>query len=416
MISGWQGSFWDLSGERERVESLPEEELLEIRVSSKTYRALNEISYLDRETEQILASGVRVEGGVVLVASPDDFDELLNLATAEANHARRSRDRRRMSEALREIEELLSRPETESLRTSGGDRTPEEIRSITSKLVQNGKFSTLDDFNRALSVEIGRYNRRPREELAGLSFESLHWLLHCKWSEEEAPIRLNDSLPLEELEGSELFSNARIYLLGLDRWKEVRATGAGNLPRKFVKEMSEAFQLDDLYRDMLHCVNKVLNEGDFFPLHLVRVLCDLAGLAVKRKQRFRITQKGRALVEEEQSGPLFARLFDIHFRKFNLAYRFHFGPDAPSLQVSVPYTLYRISRLSEGPYELSRLAPDLVIPAVRNDCGEEELTSLLRWRVLEPLRSFGLLEVSKDKSGLYLQKRPLFERFLEFRI
>ena len=108
VISGWQKSFWDLSGERERVESVPEEELLQIRVSPKTFKALNEISYLDRETEQILVSGVWEEGAVVLLASADDFDELLNVAAAETNHIPHSRDRRRMSEALREMEELLS--------------------------------------------------------------------------------------------------------------------------------------------------------------------------------------------------------------------------------------------------------------------------------------------------------------------
>ena len=128
-----------------------------------------------------------------------------------------------------------------------------------------------------------------------------------------------------------------------------------------------------------------------WPVHWVRLLLELGGCIRRRQGAFRLTRKGRSLLD----GPpaqLFALLFETNFRRFDLAYRF--GAEWPELQIQVPFTLYRIWSL---PAEW-RTAPVLLRETVLQIPPPPEAASLAHLpallfdsRIMKPLVDFGLI-------------------------
>jgi hypothetical protein len=72
------------------------------------------------------------------------------------------------------------------------------------------------------------------------------------------------------------------------------------------------------YLDHLHAVNKVINEQDVFPLHIIRIILDLSGLLLITKGVFSASNKGKQLLKEDQAGVLYHVLFKAHFQLMNL--------------------------------------------------------------------------------------------------
>ncbi len=288
-----------------------------------------------------------------------------------------------------------------------------------------GAPDSLDELESRLAEAADAYNRRPQPELGGLAPCQLHRLLTADWAEPGGPLELDRSLRLPELEGARVLANARIALGALARSGGTRATAAGNLNRRFVAEMVEAMVWPPGQREDLYRYNKVVNEADAWPLHLVRVLLDLAGLVRRRKGAFRITRRGEALLPDEQAGELYALLFRTRFRDMNLAYMTR-GPEAPGLQHAVAYSLYRFAQLGDRWKLAEELVDDVLLPEVRDEIPPSEFFDLsellLKTRVLMPLESFGLAAERRLPGDDPLtaprqyRKTPLYDRFLRFNL
>ncbi len=283
--------------------------------------------------------------------------------------------------------------------------------------------ATLDELNAAMQARSTAYNRQPQPELGGLSPDQLARLLADDW-EGEGVIRLNSTLALEDLAGSPTLERARSVLRWLQEKGKVRATTAGNLPRAAVAELLERLRWPQGYLEELRAYNKVINEQDVFPLHLVRVLLELAGLIEQRKGSFSLTRRGAELLAERRAGELFALLFRTHFRKLNLAYLDQFGPEATGLQHTIAYSLYSFGERTDAWRAPKELASELMLPAVRAEIPPsphfEWLPMLVESRLLRPLTGFALAEVEEvpgqDAALLRhrYRKAPLFNRFLSF--
>lgn len=90
--------------------------------------------------------------------------------------------------------------------------------------------------------------------------------------------------------------------------------------------------------------NKVLNEHDVRPLHIIRIICELARLVRRRKRKFLVTNKGQQLLGEQKAGELYTLLFRTFFRQFNLSYLDGL-PECYGLQGTIAYSLYRLKKV-----------------------------------------------------------------------
>lgn len=286
--------------------------------------------------------------------------------------------------------------------------------------------ATADELNVVLQVATGRYNQRAQNELGGLSPVDVHRILDADWQGTESAIRLDDSIALEELDPSRTLHNARLVLAMLAERGTVKATPRGNLPRAFVDEFRERMRRPAGARDEPSEEPRVLNEEDLSPLHLPRVLLELAGLVKRHKGIFSRTRRGTELTAATSAGKLLATLVRTHFRRLDLEYMDGVGP-APDFQHTIGYTLYQFGHVGTEWRNAGELTELLVIPGVRHTLPVsphfDVLALILETRFLRPLEGFGLAEQrsSPRKPGDMIahaayRKTSLFDRVVSFRM
>lgn len=300
-----------------------------------------------------------------------------------------------------------------------------ELDGGIKKVLAEKQLSNLEELDRLAGSIVDRYNRKPRDDFGGLSPIQVSRLAHSDWTSPESAIRLHPNLTLEELEGARILVNARLFLTRALEEGGIKATAPGNLNRKFVEVMLHKMTLEPQAREMVKRYNKVVNEEDVWPLHIVRILLGFAGLIWKAKGTFRLTKKGREMLVAENAGQLYALLFDTHFRDFNLGHLDRLPEELP-IQPTIAYSLYQISE-HYGQWQDSTRNPDiLLLPAVREEIGSYGYPNYARFaclsRIVSPLEEFGLLEfrklTRKEKlpSPIKIRKTELFDLFLKFEV
>jgi hypothetical protein len=310
-------------------------------------------------------------------------------------------------------------------------RLPPELEEILEGL-ERGDFGGLEEARVELERRMDRYHATPQEALAGLSPDQAQALLYERL-DGAGHLRFSENLTLEELESGDFPFHCRVFLARLEETGGAPATAAGNLKRVFVAEMLERMRFRDRYLEDLHRMNKVVNEADVWPLHVVRVNLELAGLIRRRKGTFLLTRKGRSLVSPEAAGELFRHLFLVHFGEFDLRYGRRLWSEL-DLQAAMPLLIWQVGVWARDWVTVQALSVRL-LPESRPDAdngGDASLRqdiSFLHSILLEPLEGFGLLEErdadpqgeSEDRrwrwrpEALEVRITPLFHRFLSFR-
>ena len=269
-------------------------------------------------------------------------------------------------------------------------------------------------------------NDTPDSEMGNLSPSTVHRLLHEPWGDVESIIQFQTDLHISEFAGAIIFRRVRRLLEIIHAAGGVKATPNGNLTRALVREFLEDPEMDASEWIRILRDQKAVNEEDFFPLHVAKLVCRCAGLLRLHRGRLGVTVRGSSLLGPDRAGELFVRLFTGCFRKFNLAYAYRPYLDVPALQRCAAYSLYRLREEARDWNSFEALYPRVFLPAVR-----EQLETKLAdhsWmtpaesaggRIFEPLLDFGLLQ------GRYKRRHrmdsleavriaPLFERVLRF--
>ncbi len=281
----------------------------------------------------------------------------------------------------------------------------------------------LSFINNMVKMSIDRFKNISYKKIGGLSRSQLMRLLNDDWNDPNGCVQLNSSLPLEAFDHSELLNNARTFLIALKELGKVKATTAGNLNRKFVTQILETVEMSEESREDIYRFNKVFNEEDVPPLHIIRILLELAKLIKCSKGQFTLTRNGQKYMEEENAGALFALLFRTNFKAFNLAYcdRMEANDD---LQATVAFSLYKVGKLAGKWISPKKLTPMIILPKVRNTILRADDPYNLEWmvdsRIFSHLITMGLLEKkelsteSKYMRPFYLRKTALYDRFMRF--
>ncbi|MBD3167572.1 hypothetical protein GF324_13310 [bacterium] len=280
-----------------------------------------------------------------------------------------------------------------------------------------------------LSKAAEEFNTTPQEGLGGYSPREFHALFYADFMSDTSAVKLNEAIPLKELEAGELLVNARSFLEILQEENGTKMTQSGNLNRAFVRRAVERMRFPDGYLKALDEVHKAVNENDVSPLHLLRVLLMQAGFVRKYRGRFIVSKKGRELHSEEKAGQLYASVFRTYATKFNHAY-VDGWPELPIVQQSLAYLLHRLSQTEGRWIDWEKEWVDLLPPQVLEEGLAEFKTpepktimrAMVSGRIIHPLHAFGLIdEHYRDHASFpgltilaSIRTTPLFKRFLQF--
>ncbi len=374
------------------------------------------------------------QGKVVLRFTLEELEELAEHVAAAANHAENEALERELDRLYDLIEGLLDTGTDQEADEDVFDSFPTDpsdplsaLREFVRQTVGDKEFGSLEEAQEYVSKAMEEYNRRPQQEMGGLSPVQVRRLLLSEWRDERGAIFLNTALSTADLESAMIFAHARTFLAAVHQSNGVKATSKGNLNRKFVEEMVNAMDWPAGFVDDLWKYNKVLNELDVGPVHVLRLVLTMAGLLRRTKGIFKTTNRGKELLKEERAGELYGLLFSTYFRKLNLSYM-SFGPEAPAVQHTIAFSLYMLSKHADDWIKLETLAPFLLLPAARGQLyqpGRSDtgiyFNSLVCYRVIQPLESFGLLELREfGKPGIpqnfEVRKTGLFDKFIRFHL
>ena len=219
------------------------------------------------------------------------------------------------------------------------------IKSIADE-IEGQDFDNIDDLNDHLQGIMSDRNTAPDPEMGGLSPEQVTRLIYLSWDDNKFPLKFNEELQYPYVKDSTFFTNTIIFLKTLiEMEKEPTATAKGNLNRKIVKILFDNLIIDEDDRIFTLEYNKVINEIDVLPLHLIRIACEAIGLIHKRKNKFLVVKKYQSLAAEEKAGELYHLLFTGYFTKFNIGY-FDRLFELDCIQQTIAYSIFRLGEIN----------------------------------------------------------------------
>jgi hypothetical protein len=253
-----------------------------------------------------------------------------------------------------------------------------------------------------------------------LTFESLRTLRH-EPSAVQAAIRIANDLSVGETAASPLARNTLILLRQAIERGGLSLTATGNLSRAVVAEMCKLIEWPNYDQADAFRFNKVINEPDFLPLHVVRQLAQAATLVRAQRKKLVATPLGTSMLSDARQGSLLAILFHLAFWHMDLSY-FGRGLLGSWPQRDAGVVLWSLSVCAndwQSAEKLTRLCT-IPEPAMFSETWDRTPYAM-EAKILRPLLWFGLLEHRSEKipSGRFgehhfYRKAELFDRLLAF--
>ena len=255
-----------------------------------------------------------------------------------------------------------------------------------------------------------------------LTFDSL-LALREEPSADHVAIRISNALSGDEIATSAVARNTLILLRQAIEHGGLPLTATGNLTRAVVAEMHELIEWPDYDQAEAFRFSKVINEPDFLPLHIVRLLAEASELVRPRKGKLVATPLGKSMLEDARQGSLLAILFHLAFWHMDLGY-FGRGLLGSWPQADIGIALWSLSVAGTGWQTSEKLTRLCTIPEPAMLSGTWDRTPYaMEARILRPLFWFGLLEHRSEKetgtpsvARHYYRKGPLFDRLIGFNV
>ena len=197
-------------------------------------------------------------------------------------------------------------------------------------------------------------------------------------------------------------------------------TATGNLTRAVVAKMCTLIAWTDYDQADAFRFNKVINEPDFLPLHVVRQLAQAATLVRVQRGKLVATPLGKSILSDAKRGSLLAVLFHLAFWRMDLSY---FGRGLlgswPQADAGVVRSLSVCANDWQSADKLTRLCT-IPEPAMFSETWDRTPYAM-EARILRPLLWFGLFEHRSEKPPSsrfgehdFYRKTELFDRLLAF--
>ena len=255
-----------------------------------------------------------------------------------------------------------------------------------------------------------------------LSFDSLR-ALRQEPSAGQTAIRIAVGLAADDIARSAVARNTLILLQQAIEHGGLPLTSTGNLSRVAVTNMRKLIEWPDYDQAEAFQFNKVINEPDFLPLHVVRLLAQAATLVAPKRGKLVATPLGKSMLNDARQGSLLAILFHLAFWLMDLGYFGH-GLRGSWPQADIGIVLWSLS-VAAGEWQTSeKLTRLCTIPEPAMLSGTWDSSPYaMEARILRPLLWFGLLEYRHEKmpdsrfaEWHYYRKAALFDRLIAFDI
>ena len=253
-----------------------------------------------------------------------------------------------------------------------------------------------------------------------LTFDSLR-ALRQEPSAVQTAIRIANNLNADKIAGSAVARNMFILLQQAIERGGLPLTATGNLSRAVVAEMRELIEWPGYDQADAFRLHKVINEPDFLPLHIVRLLAEAAKLVRSQRGKLVATPLGKSMLSDTRRGSLPAILFHLALWHMDLGY-FGRGLLGSWPQADIGIVLWSLS-VSAGDWQTSEKLTRLCTipePAILSGIWDRSAYAM-EARILRPLLWFGLLEHRSEKiphgrfvARHYYRKVPLFDRLVMF--
>jgi hypothetical protein len=195
-----------------------------------------------------------------------------------------------------------------------------------------------------------------------LTSTQIHQLIRTSWDHSDCPMKLASCLALEDVKDTPLFFNTVILLNELlARQHEPTATKAGYLPPSVVRCLSDRIQFDNGYAKYARSERNIIKEYDLSALWTARLVCNLAGLIRRRKNKFLVTPTGVELLKPENAGTLYHLVFITFFTRFNIGF-YDRLPELDSIQKTIAFSLYQAGKLSSSILQYDAFFSKYVLP------------------------------------------------------
>jgi hypothetical protein len=152
-----------------------------------------------------------------------------------------------------------------------------------------------------------------------LTFDTLR-ALRQEPSASQAAIRISNDLSADEIADSALARNTFILLRQAIERDGLSLTATGNLSRAVVAEMCKLIEWPGYDQTDAFRLHKVINEPDFLPLHIVRLLAEAAQLVRTQRGKLVATPLGKSMLSDARQGSIQAILFHLAFWHMDLGY------------------------------------------------------------------------------------------------
>jgi hypothetical protein len=253
-----------------------------------------------------------------------------------------------------------------------------------------------------------------------LTFDSLR-ALRQEPSAIHTAIRIANDLSTDEIAGSAVARNTFVVLRQAIERGGLPLTATGNLSRAVVAEMRRLIEWPGYDQADAFRLHKVINEPDFLPLHIVRLLAEAAKFVRIERGKLVASPLGRSMLSDARQGSLPAILLHLAFWHMDFGY-FGRGLVSSWPQSDAGVVLWSLSVCANDWQTSEKLTRLCTIPEPAMLSGTWDRTPYaMEARILRPLLWFGLLEHRSEKiSGsrfgeLHLyRKAALFDRLLVF--
>jgi hypothetical protein len=133
-----------------------------------------------------------------------------------------------------------------------------------------------------------------------LAFDSLR-ALRQEPSATQTAIRIANDLSADEIAGSAVARNTLILLRRATERGGLPLTATRNLSRAVVAEMCKLIEWPDYDQADAFRFSKVINEPDFLPLHVVRLLAQAATLVRAKRSKLVVTPLGKLMLANSRA-------------------------------------------------------------------------------------------------------------------
>jgi len=299
----------------------------------------------------------------------------------------------------------------------------EAIKGALQESLAGGDFGSIEELQAEADRFMAGYNSAPVPGFHGLSREQVHRCLYFPFESPELAT-FPDPLVVEPQAPVITLFSALVDGIGE---AGVKTTARGNLPRKLCREAAVAYWGEEQHRKRTEHV-RINREDDFYDLHALRLVAEMAGLIRKYRGRFVLTRKCRDTMQRSGMAGIYPQLFRTFAAQFNWGYG-DGHQDLPFIQHTFLFSLYLLYRYGseERPVRFYEQAFLQAFPALLDEVEPRLYSSVediarrcYSWRTFDRFAGFfglahirkggGLLSDEKDT----VAKTPLLEYVVSF--